>query len=439
MTKTSEGLRIVALGGLLDDAIVGTSKEQFLPFHTAEDAKVLKGANSADILITAAWPANIRRGSKVPKHESHTDPAEYHHIAELCQTLKPRYHFSSSPDFWYEREPFFHTIDATPNERPLTRFLSLAAQGNKSKQKAIFAFMLQKTVDLSAPLQVGTTASPFAPPAGPKKRPLDPEPYARFSNENGARKRGRRDRGPPPGPETCFFCLSNPNTGTHLVLSIGEDAYMTMAKGPLPTSSTNTDEGLEFPAHALIIPLPHEPTLALVPEDVRKQTYEEMIKFKDALQNMVSMRSVGKLGGVTYEISRGNGVHTHWQFMAVPTAIVSRDLVEAGFRVEAENLAYPQFNVKDVGIGEGEGDFFRVWIWTPPADDEDSNNGTTKCLYLPLDNDMRFDLQFGRRVLAKLLGLERRLQWRDCVQSVEEETLEVEAFKAAFKAYDFTI
>ncbi|KAL8728198.1 MAG: hypothetical protein Q9181_005427 [Wetmoreana brouardii] len=65
-TKTSEGLRIVNLGGSLDSSITaGLSKEKYLPFHTEDDAKSLRGANSADILITAQWPSDVRKGSKL--------------------------------------------------------------------------------------------------------------------------------------------------------------------------------------------------------------------------------------------------------------------------------------------------------------------------------------------------------------------------------------
>lgn len=51
--KTSEGIRIVALGGQLDQNIIaGQSKDKYLPFYTETDAKILRGATTADILIT---------------------------------------------------------------------------------------------------------------------------------------------------------------------------------------------------------------------------------------------------------------------------------------------------------------------------------------------------------------------------------------------------
>jgi hypothetical protein len=442
-TKTSEGIRIVTLGGRLDDTIVaGLSKEQYLPFHTVDDAKSLRGANTSDILLTTSWPASIRTGSKVPLPEGAVETPSYDHISDLCTALTPRYHLSASPEFFYEREAFFHAPSQdVPDVRPVTRFISLAAYGT-SKQKFLYAFSLHPSADPTTPLPPGTTASPFTPRVNGKKRSaLDPEPYSRFSNGGDhtyhRHKRGRRDKQPPPDPSECFFCLSNINLATHLVASIGDDAYVTTAKGPLTSSSTNAALGLDFPGHMLIIPLSHSPTIALIPEEgLAAKTYAEMNRYKTALQSMVATRSDDKLGAITYEISRGNGIHTHWQFLPMPETLIRKGLVEAAFRVEAENMSYPAFHVRDPGLGQGDGDFFRVWIWTPP--DHESAGGSTKCLTLPLDGDMRFDLQFGRRVLAKLLGLEKRIQWRDCGQTEDEEKADVEAFKMAFKEWDFS-
>jgi hypothetical protein len=160
--------------------------------------------------------------------------------------------------------------------------------------------------------------------------------------------------------------------------------------------------GIDYPAHALIIPLTHSPTIALIPDedDARTKTFAEMNKFKGALQNMIADRSNNRLGAVTYEISKGNGVHTHWQFLPIPVDLIRKGLVEAAFRVEAENLKYPSFQARDPGIGQNEGDFFRVWIWTPPNEDE--AEGSTKCLTMSFDNELRFSLQYGRTVLAKV-------------------------------------
>ena len=172
-------------------------------------------------------------------------------------------------------------------------------------------------------------------------------------------------------------------------------------------------------------------------DNARDKTFTEMNRFKSALETMIAKRSGNQLGAVTYEISKGNGVHTHWQFLPMPAGTIRKGLVEAAFRVEAENLEYPAFQIRDVGVGNDESDFFRIWIWTPPS--EEDGKASTKCLVMPFDDTVRFSLQFGRTVLAKLLSLEKRIQWRDCSQSEDEEKKDIEAFKAAFKDYDFTL
>ncbi|KAG7112723.1 CWF19-like protein like [Verticillium longisporum] len=372
VTKTTDGVRIVALGGNLDPEILGgTSKEQHLPFHTRHDAKTLKGAGQADILLTTALIAGTQE------------------VADLCDALRPRYHFTASPaEFFYEREPFFHMPKEGSEERPVTRFISMAPYGNAAKAKAMYAFTLSLgSTSLDQP--AGTTASPFAARA-PKRKPLDDAPYSRFADSHdGKRHRGKRgrNRSPPPGPERCFFCLSNPNLSLHMVATIGEDSYLATAKGPLAEPTTFTEHGINFPGHIIITPMAHTPTIASTTAESysaadAQRTLDEMTRFRESLQAMVAAKSGHKLGAITWEISRGRNIHSHWQF----------------------------------------------------------HPGT--CLVMPLPDGPdapRFDLQYPRRVVAKLLGLEDRFVWQDCAQTEDEEMADVDAFREAFREWDFTL
>src|SRR5579862_8414860 len=101
----------------------------------------------------------------------------------------------------------------------------------------MYAFKL----DISTPSIVippNSTSSPYTPI---QKRP-PPQSNTNFfwgdqSHQDHHRsKRPRHEHKPPPGPESCFFCLSNPNIQKHLITSIGNDAYLTTAKGPLTNS-----------------------------------------------------------------------------------------------------------------------------------------------------------------------------------------------------------
>lgn len=437
--KTSEGVRIVALGGAFENEVVSDSSTitEFSPSYTYKDAQALKGAHSADILVTTDWPTGIKAGSRAD-YTSEDSPSSQQTVADLCSWLKPRYHFSTSDGF-YQREPFFHAQDEGAEGYSITRFLSIAPFGNTSKQKWIYAFSLDPKAAPPVTVASDTTASPLSATATKRKEPSDTPTFSRYSNTDQDRgHRGKRKKMPPPTPQQCFFCLSNPNVAQHLITSIGDSAYLTTAKGPLSTSKTF--KALGFPGHILIIPLEHSPTLASIQDSQSKaDTNAEMHRYRGALQEMLKQKSESapeaeRLGAVTWEISRTGGVHVHWQFLPVPLDMIRRGLVEAAFKVEAENDSYPAFTTSKTTTettSEVEQDFFKVTIWGEGVEE--------KVLTLPLDHSYRFDLQYGRRVLAKLLVLENRMQWQDCSQTEAEETADAEAFKEAFKEYDFAL
>lgn len=443
----------MALGGSLDMNIVaGLSKEQHEPIHTEGDARALRGANNTDILLTAMWPAHVWKNSSKAKEMqigSETAPSSQT-IAELCEALTPRYHFAMSPDnFCFEREPFFPegASEDTDKGLPITRFISLAPWANPAKAKSMYAFTLNREAVITPP--PGSTLTPFIKPtAAPKKRTADQVEFSRFDqhshHHSHRRKHHRRERSPPPGPDRCFFCLSNENLPTHMVCSVGDETYLATAKGPLPAADTFAKQGLNFPGHFIITPLEHAPSLSGGAMDKgeggeARRAFGEMKRFRESLQGMVAGLSKRKLGAVTWEINRARNIHVHWQFLPVPAEMVSKGLVEAGFRVLAEDMKLGKFVVKDFELAdEVPGDYFRVWIWA----EEDGDGGgrvVGKSLLLRFDEGVRFDLQYPRKVMAKLLGLEDRTVWQEVVQSEDEEKADVAAFREAFKEWDFSM
>ncbi len=452
--KTAGGIKIVALGGLLDSNIIaGHSKDRYAPFFTPTDAKSLHGANEADILLTSIWPSSICKGSKMSVPDGNMDPPSSDLVSDLCAKLRSRYHLSSS-EFFFEREPFFvaSQTEGEDSPRQITRFISLAPLGNTQKEKSIYAFTIDTKSGPPSNIPPGTTSSPFASATKRRRPPSMEQQYSRFAQSD--HRPSKRSRRAPPGPEECFFCLANPNVVTHLIASIGNDCYLTAARGPLPAPDTYPE--LRGSSHLLIIPLSHCPRLSDIPEPaVRSSTVAEMHRYRRALQSMVDRESNGKLGAVTWEVSRQQGIHAHWQFLPVSNEMIEKSLVEAAFKVEAENERYPAFEVvksKDEESMTDERDSFKLWVAgrglraarTTANGNQDEGSSTTsqvqeKCLLLPLPTDMRFDLQFGRRVMAKLLVLQDRINWKDCLQSTTEETEDVENFKLAFRDFDFSL
>ncbi|KAF2730765.1 hypothetical protein EJ04DRAFT_537033 [Polyplosphaeria fusca] len=432
VTKTSEGIRIVALGGSLDPNIIGgSSKDKYMSLYSDTDAKILKGATSADILITSEWPAGIRNRSKV-EFNPNDHPKAHDCISELCATLKPRYHFSTSGDAFYEREPFFHTpSEETDGLYPTTRFISLASFGNPDKQKWIYAFSLDPAASHPVTALAGSTASPLLLPDKKRAAPTESSlVYEDNSRGRGAHKRRKGEHRGPVSASECFFCLSNKHVAAHLVSSIAESSYMTTAKGPLSTPATFPRLG--FPGHLLIIPVAHKPTLAQIEEEERHATYTEMQRYRSSLNAMLKSVAEEEYGSVTWELSKQSLPHTHWQWIPVPADLIKKGLVEAAFKALAENLHYPGFKKQDVGDGfEESSDFFRILIWHPDQPEKQQTS-----LILRFDESIRFHMQFGREVLAKLMRLDQRIDWHNCGQTQEEEEADVAAFKVAYQSFD---
>ncbi|RPB08643.1 hypothetical protein P167DRAFT_560433 [Morchella conica CCBAS932] len=411
--NTSEGVRIVALGGRLDSNIQTAAKPEAdageaadLPYYSPLDARTLKGCNSADLLLTYDWPADVERGSAVPLPPalggggSSGSPS----IAELAMMIRPRYHFAAAGAAFWEREPYRNVVrdsDAKGEGARVTRFLGVGDWGNEAKAKSLYAFSITPQ-DTNVAVPPNATPSPYREKT--KKRTAGQADgggsffWGEHIRDDRGGKRGKggpRAPKPPPGPENCFFCLSYPKLEKHLIVSIGNDAYLTTAKGPLTKASAT----LPFAAHILIIPLTHTPTLALIDDgEARASTAAEMTRYKDAISAMLEPRGFGT---VTFEIARAGGVHAHWQVVPVPSD--KMEVVEEAFRGEAERDGLAALERREVSEGE---EYFRVW--------------------------------FGRRVLAKVLGLQT-VHWKDCVLSLEEEKGDAERFKEAFKEFDFSL
>lgn len=138
--STSEGVKIVALGGRLDAGITGISREQKLPFYSEQDAATLKGANYADLLLTQEWPEGAVAGQEGLKS-----------LAKLADGLRPRYHLICGGDKFVEREPYRNPKrekDSPDAPESITRLIALADYGNANKAKVSFRAQLAFVVKL---------------------------------------------------------------------------------------------------------------------------------------------------------------------------------------------------------------------------------------------------------------------------------------------------
>ncbi|KAI7862694.1 CwfJ C-terminus 1-domain-containing protein-like protein [Spinellus fusiger] len=221
--------------------------------------------------------------------------------------------------------------------------------------------------------------------------------------------------------DACWFCLANPKVAKHLIVSIGSDVYATLAKGPLVAPGAK-DAGVPGGGHIILIPITHYPTFKKIPMEAQIEVVAELEKYKGALRRMFEQYDQDIVVFETSRESFRGMTHAHIQVVPIPKS-KSHSLEAIIKQTAAEQ------NIKFVErfIDNPEAAYFKI----------DLPNAKSFVHVIP--PKARFNMQFGRLLLAKALERPEREDWKACSQSEEEERNAVNAFKAAFKPYDFTI
>jgi diadenosine tetraphosphate (Ap4A) HIT family hydrolase len=117
--------------------------------------------------------------------------------------------------------------------------------------------------------------------------------------------------------DSCWFCLSNPKVEKHLIVSVGSEIYVTLAKGPIvsPDDSESKVPGL---GHLLLVPITHYPTFGKIPMPAKIEVINEVEKYKSAIRRMFDKYDQDM---VVFEVSRESfkGItHPHIQIVPIP-------------------------------------------------------------------------------------------------------------------------
>lgn len=80
--------------------------------------------------------------------------------------------------------------------------------------------------------------------------------HSAIGGHHGEGPGGKRGSAPPKPKGPCWFCLGSPEVEKHLVVSVGTNVYLALAKGGL------TEE------HILVLPIGHFQSLVTCAEDV---------------------------------------------------------------------------------------------------------------------------------------------------------------------------
>lgn len=221
----------------------------------------------------------------------------------------------------------------------------------------------------------------------------------------------------------CFFCLSNPKVDKNLIVSIGKDNYLALAKGPLCSKAARDRLGCS--GHIILIPLAHVSYyngITTHADNCRlDSTLAEQQSYCAALQELYNAHDLQMCG---FEISRTKkGVHIHRQMFPVDTqedmwskvkAQIGQESTKCGLKFTETNDQMPQMN-----------DYIMLFV------------GPHK-LIAHISATQRIDVQFCRRVFSHALSSPNQADWRQCIQTEDEELDDRKKFCELFKGYDTT-
>jgi hypothetical protein len=224
----------------------------------------------------------------------------------------------------------------------------------------------------------------------------------------------QRSRAPPvPERSECWFCLATPSVERHLIVSIGQEAYLAMPKGAI-----NED-------HALIVPIAHEASTS----KLSTATLAEIDRFKHALGEYFRAQDKEMIVFDRNILTVG-ATHCHVQIVGVPrekAAIAHQAFLQEG----------DKYNVKFQELKPG--DDVKTLTKDKPyfyAEVPDGQGGTVRLLNLV---EAKQYMQFGRHACACVLGVPRRANWKFCVVPKPAEEALTTQFKSQWKPFDITL
>lgn len=386
-----------------------------------------------DILLTSPWPKDVWNYGNNPG-EVDTKRCGSALVSSLSMAIKPRYHFAALEGANYERLPYRNHIVLQENAQHVSRFISLANVGNTSKRKYLYAFSIipmhcMDSAELvKQPLDV--TENPFRKSGKEANKSKQsrlaeedeaaPQFFFDLSKPHGKKRHGGRD-GPhsqpkqprkapqPTGP--CWFCLASPEVEKHLVVSIGTNCYVALAKGGL------------MPDHILILPIGHYQSTV----DLASDVVEEVDQYKTALKKFFKSK---KKRCVLFERNY-RSQHLQLQVVPVPLNCCATEDIKEAFILQAQEQQIELLEIPE------------------HSDIKQIVQPGTPYFYVELDNGEKlfhrikknFPLQFGREVLASeaILNIPTRADWRECKSTKDEEEALAKAFRESFEPFDFSL
>ncbi|KAL7560251.1 hypothetical protein ACA910_015471 [Epithemia clementina (nom. ined.)] len=227
----------------------------------------------------------------------------------------------------------------------------------------------------------------------------------------------------------CWFCLASDACEKHLITGVYDKCYTAMPKGPV------------HPGHVLLIPVQHEDQGALknVPvademENIKAKLYQHAAAVYD-MDMFVFERAIRTRGGYhthvqCVPIAKGLGTKLHATMMTqarkigIPLREISSDLGMTALVRNHDDNDDDDGNAKNSKAKENSGYFYAEIVSSSTSS---STPQRKRFLYKASQQEssgttVAVPLQFGREILAAVMGKPEIAHWKSCVASQEEET-----------------
>lgn len=269
-----------------------------------------------------------------------------------------------------------------------------------------------------------------------KRKMMDPEKFKEILNEK--RKKKVEELLSIKSSE-CHFCFNNPKVASHMLISIAENSYLTLAKGPVSVPN----QYIRFPGHVIITPIEHKPKLSDYSDEsnISEQAlYKELLAYQHSIADMFAKADMGT---VFFDFNMTTGVHYHIQTVPVPVKFLSKvaKAIDRQYKFQNKKAGEEVMSEFKKYIGEDDPEY-KDFI-----SDKSQNfiqfkimNTRKKCeIYVStFDPTKRIDMQFGRSVMAYVLNQPKRVYWNNevCQETEKQEKKNVELFQVAYNEFD---
>ncbi|KAL8450780.1 hypothetical protein Emag_003068 [Eimeria magna] len=208
----------------------------------------------------------------------------------------------------------------------------------------------------------------------------------------------------------CWFCLANPQVEKHMIVDIGDLVYSAIPKGGL------------VPQHLLLIPIAHLPSLAYADEATCREASLTIAKLRGAFHK-ASLDLVVYERYVPMKATRA----MHSQLHIIPCkrsdALRASEFFEkrarrAGLSLQKLSAASDVQSLRELAKDTRLG-YFYVEI---PGVCTAQGQSIDRFLHVQSAGDGgKIPMNFGREVMAELLGEKAKVSWQACVVPRDEE------------------